>query len=49
MYNDNELMECVICSGLGVIANDIWGKKQFFHKIPSQRDGYFTFTATHKN
>jgi hypothetical protein len=49
MYNDNELLECVICSGLGTIANDLYGKKQFFHKVPSKNiQGYFTFTQTHK-
>lgn len=49
MYNDNELLECVICGGLGVIANDLKLNKQFFHKVPSKLEGYFTFTATHKN
>ncbi len=49
MYNDNELLECVICGGLGVIANDLKLNKQFFHKVPSTLEGYFTFTEQHKN
>ena len=49
MYNDNELLECAVCGGLGVIANDLKLNKQFFHKIPSpDLEGYFTFTLTHE-
>jgi hypothetical protein len=50
MYPDNELNNCPTCGGLGLEAPDIWGKIEFVHKIPSPRlEGYFTFTATHKN
>ena len=49
MYNDNELIKCQLCEGLGIVAPDISGVKTFFHKIPSKLSGYFTFTADHKN
>ena len=48
MYNDNELDTCPICGTLGTTAPDLWGKIQFFHKIPSPRlNGYFSFTDSH--
>ena len=49
MYSDNELTACVVCGGLGTFAPNISGVETFFHKIPSQISGYFTFTDTHKN
>jgi hypothetical protein len=49
MYPDNELTPCPSCEGLGLIAPNLWGKPEFYHKIPSPRlEGYFTFTADHK-
>ncbi len=49
MYNDNELVKCPDCHGLGLFAPDLYGNSKFHHKIPSKLDGYFTFTLTHKN
>ena len=49
MYPDSELTACPTCEGLGLIANNLWGKPEFLHKVPSPRfEGYFTFTADHK-
>ena len=48
MYNDNELIKCETCEGLGLFAPDLYGNPTFHHKIPSQISGYFTFTTTHK-
>lgn len=47
MYNDNELIKCDTCEGLGLFAPDLYGNSIFHHKIPSQNSGYFTFTTTH--
>ena len=47
MWLDSELQACPICGQLGTTANDIWGKIQFFHKVPSVREGYYTFTQEH--
>jgi len=48
MYNDNELDNCPVCGQLGTTANDLYGKIQFFHKVPSHRiSGYYTFTQAH--
>ena len=49
MYPDNELTPCPTCDGLGLIAPNLWGKPEFYHKVPSKLEGYFTFTADHKN
>ena len=49
MYSNDELDTCQICGARGTVALDLYGKNKFFHKIPSQRDGYFTFTETHQN
>lgn len=48
MWLDSELETCPVCGQLGTISPDIWGKSQFFHKVPSHRlEGYFTFTQSH--
>jgi len=47
MYNDNELIKCENCEGLGLFAPDLYGNSVFHHKIPSTIQGYFTFTTTH--
>ena len=49
MYNDNELIKCETCEGLGLFAPDLYGNAMFHHKIPSKIQGYFTFTLTHLN
>lgn len=49
MYNDDELIKCETCQGLGLFAPDLYGNAMFHHKIPSKIQGYFTFTLTHKN
>jgi hypothetical protein len=48
MYPDNELTPCQTCEGLGITAPNLWGKPEFYHKVPSKIEGYFTFTANHK-
>jgi len=47
LYPDELLLTCPICAQLGIHANDLWNKSQFFHKVPSEREGYYTFTETH--
>jgi 5-methylcytosine-specific restriction endonuclease McrA len=47
MYQDSELVKCQECQALGLFAPDLYGNSIFHHKIPSQRNGYFTFTTTH--
>jgi 5-methylcytosine-specific restriction endonuclease McrA len=47
MYQDSELVKCQECQALGLFAPDLYGNSVFHHKIPSQRNGYFTFTTTH--
>ena len=48
MWLDSELDTCPVCGQLGTTSNDIWGKIQFFHKVPSHRlEGYYTFTQFH--
>lgn len=47
MYPDNELVTCPVCGQLGDTFPDLWGKIQFFHKVPSKTEGYFTFTESH--
>lgn len=49
MYKDSELVKCPDCQALGLFAPDLKGNVVFNHKIPSQREGYFTFTLTHLN
>lgn len=49
MYSDDELIACPTCEAKGIFANDVHGRQQFFHKIPSPRNvGYFTFTSEHQ-
>lgn len=47
MWADSELDTCPVCGQLGTTAPDIWNKIQFFHKVPSVREGYATFTEKH--
>jgi hypothetical protein len=47
MYPDESLLTCPVCGQLGIHANDLWNKSQFFHKVPSEREGYYTFTQSH--
>ena len=48
MYSDSDLIPCQKCGGLGVVANNLWGRLDFFHKIPSPRfEGAYTFTEAH--
>jgi hypothetical protein len=43
------LIKCPNCKSEGIFSNDIWGVEMFFHKIPSKREGYYTFTQEHSN
>lgn len=40
----DNLTPCPDCNGLGVLAPNLYGKLQRFHKVPSKREGYFTFS-----
>jgi hypothetical protein len=43
MYKDEDLDICPECNGLGLYAPDVFGKDDFVHKVPSTREGYYTF------
>jgi len=48
LYPDELLLTCPVCGQLGLTASDLYGKTQFFHKVPSHRlEGYYTFTESH--
>ncbi len=47
MYEDESLTPCPECGKLSTLAPNLHGKLTRFHKVPSKREGYFTFTDKH--